>query len=60
MRAGEFPYDDGWTEDPDDGSAGVREPRRPKPLGPSGGAGERPIPDGPAVLEESPCLTERT
>jgi hypothetical protein len=27
-----------------DGSAGVREPRHPKPLGPMSSAGERPMP----------------
>ncbi|RKT53189.1 hypothetical protein [Saccharothrix australiensis] len=52
--------DEGWTDDPDDGSAGVREPRRPKPLGPSSGAGERPIPDDPVAVEASQCLIERT
>jgi hypothetical protein len=30
-----------------DGSAGVREPRRPKPLGPMSGAGEAPPPAEP-------------
>lgn len=32
--------------DPDDpdGTAGVREPRRPLPLGPTSGAGRRPVP----------------
>jgi hypothetical protein len=34
----------GLDDDPD-GSAGVREPRRPKPLGPMSGAGERPVPE---------------
>lgn len=37
-----------FPPDPDDpdygGSAGVREPRHPKPLGPMSGAGEAPIP----------------
>jgi hypothetical protein len=37
--------DDPRFDDPDDGAAGVREPRRPKPLGPMSGAGERPIPE---------------
>jgi hypothetical protein len=40
-------------DDPDDGSAGVREPRRPKPLGPMSGAGERPIPE-PAIAASLP------
>jgi hypothetical protein len=36
--------DDG--DGPDgDGSAGVREPRHPKPLGPMSSAGERPMPE---------------
>lgn len=36
-----------WLDDEDDpdGSAGVREPRRPKPLGPMSGAGELPEPE---------------
>ena len=34
----------------DDGSAGVREPRHPKPFGPMGGAGERPVPEDPIVM----------
>jgi hypothetical protein len=37
-------FDDG--DGPEgDGSAGVREPRRPKPLGPMSSAGERPMPE---------------
>ena len=32
------------------GSAGVREPRQPKPLGPMSGAGEMPIPQPPTYL----------
>jgi hypothetical protein len=32
-------------DDDADGSAGVREPRRPKPPGPMSGAGERPVPE---------------
>ncbi|HEX4221127.1 MAG TPA: DUF3073 family protein [Pseudonocardiaceae bacterium] len=37
-------FDDG--DGPDgDGSAGVREPRHPKPLGPMSSAGERPMPE---------------
>ncbi|HEX5118274.1 MAG TPA: hypothetical protein VFW65_24075 [Pseudonocardiaceae bacterium] len=37
-------------DDPgDDGSAGVREPRRPKPKGPVSGAGARPAPEAPLV-----------
>jgi hypothetical protein len=39
---------DGFLDDPDDddlgGSAGVREPRPPRPCGPMTGAGEKPIP----------------
>ncbi len=59
VYAGDFPDD--WRDDSDDdGSAGVREPRHPKPFGPIGGAGERPIPDEPIVLKESMCLIERT
>lgn len=50
----------GWDDDPDDGSAGVREPRRPEPLGPSSGAGERPPPEDPMTIEETQCLIERT
>jgi hypothetical protein len=33
----------------DDGSAGVREPRRPKPKGPVSGAGVLPEPQPPLV-----------
>jgi hypothetical protein len=47
VPAGEVPYDDGWDDFGDDGSAGVREPRHPKPLGPMSGAGERPIAEEP-------------
>lgn len=35
---------DGGDGPDGDGSAGVREPRRPKPLGPMSSAGERPMP----------------
>ncbi|TQM80471.1 hypothetical protein FHX81_2805 [Saccharothrix saharensis] len=56
---GEFPYD-GWDDEPDDGAAGVREPRHPQPLGPVSGAGERPIPDDPIAVKETQCLIERT
>lgn len=40
----------GLFDDPDDpgrpdGTAGVREPRRPKPSGPLSDAGERPVPE---------------
>ena len=38
---------DRGPDDPGEGSAGVREPRRPKPLGPMSGAGERPVPEPP-------------
>lgn len=60
--ARELPYgwDDGWNDPGDDGSAGVREPLHPKPLGPTSGAGERPIPDDPTALKETQCLIERT
>jgi hypothetical protein len=54
------PLDDGWDDEPGDGSAGVREPRHPKPFGPTSGAGERPIPDEPIAVKESQCLIERT
>ncbi|MEU7525669.1 hypothetical protein AB0A74_08045 [Saccharothrix sp. NPDC042600] len=57
--AGDFP-EDPWWDDPDDGSAGVREPRHPRPLGPTSGAGERPIPDDPIAVKETQCLIERT
>ncbi|HEX3648380.1 MAG TPA: hypothetical protein VHV49_08125 [Pseudonocardiaceae bacterium] len=36
-------------DDPDDGAAGVREPRRPKPKGPMSDAGARPEPEPPLV-----------
>lgn len=36
----------GW----DEGSAGVREPRHPKPLGPLADAGELPVPQPPAMV----------
>jgi hypothetical protein len=40
------PGDDSWNDDEGDaGSAGVREPRRPKPLGPMADAGELPVPE---------------
>ncbi|HEX3789060.1 MAG TPA: hypothetical protein VHW44_14455 [Pseudonocardiaceae bacterium] len=39
-----------FGDDPDeDGSAGVREPRRPKPKGPVSGAAELPISEPPLV-----------
>ena len=47
-------------DDPDGGSAGVREPRTPQPLGPDGGAGERPLPQDPTPIEETQCRIERT
>lgn len=37
-------------DDPDDGSASVREPRRPKPLGPLADAGELPPPQPPTMV----------
>ncbi|MEU4739344.1 hypothetical protein AB0G02_02615 [Actinosynnema sp. NPDC023658] len=55
----ELPFD-GWDDDPDDGSAGVREPRHPRPLGPTSGMGERPIPDEPIAVKETMCLIEPT
>jgi hypothetical protein len=40
------PWDDFWDDDEGDaGSAGVREPRHPKPLGPLADAGELPVPE---------------
>jgi hypothetical protein len=40
------PWDDSWNDDDGDaGSAGVREPRHPKPLGPRADAGELPVPE---------------
>lgn len=48
-----YPDDAPWLlgndDDPEDGTAGVREPRRPKPSGPMSGAGQRPVPDAPLV-----------
>ncbi|WP_327558435.1 hypothetical protein [Actinophytocola sp.] len=38
----ELGFDD---DDPGSGSAGVREPRQPKPFGPMSGAGEKPMPE---------------
>ncbi|XVS65918.1 hypothetical protein ACQPYE_07635 [Actinosynnema sp. CA-299493] len=58
LVAREVPY--GWDDDPDDGSTGVREPRHPQPLGPTSGAGERPIPDEPTAVKETQCPIERT
>lgn len=44
-------YDDWWTDDEgDEGSAGVREPRRPTPLGPRSGAGALPEPEPPVTV----------
>jgi len=42
-----------WLDDDDDfgGSAGVREPRYPKPLGPMSGAGEAVPADPPLVAQ---------
>jgi len=49
------PADDlgGWFGDDEDGdgSAGVREPRRPMPLGPMSGAGEAPLPPPPLAAK---------
>jgi hypothetical protein len=45
--------DYGWQDDDDgydDGSAGVREPRHPKPLGPMSDAGASPEPEPPAMI----------
>jgi len=44
---------DGFFDDGDEGpgSAGVREPRRPKPLGPMAGAGEAVPPEPPLVAK---------
>lgn len=41
----------GWRDDEDDdGSAGVREPRHPKPFGPMSGAGALPEPEPPVMI----------
>jgi hypothetical protein len=49
------PWEDGWYGDDegDAGSAGVREPRRPKPYGPLADAGVLPEP-GPALVVTLP------
>jgi hypothetical protein len=49
------PWDQGWYGDDEDdaGSAGVREPRHPKPLGPLADAGALPEPE-PFVLVALP------
>jgi hypothetical protein len=41
-----------WFDDEegDDGAAGVREPRHPKPLGPMSDAGALPIPEPPTMM----------
>lgn len=41
------PWEDGWYGDDEGeaGSAGVREPRHPNPLGPLADAGELPLPE---------------
>jgi hypothetical protein len=45
------PWDDAWDDDEGDaGSAGVREPRHPKPLGPMADAGELPVPEPPLAV----------
>jgi hypothetical protein len=45
------PWDDGWYGDEGEaGSAGVREPRHPKPLGPLTDAGELPLPEPPRMV----------
>lgn len=41
---------DEFGDDDDDGSAGVREPRRPKPLGPMSDAGALPEPEPPMLI----------
>lgn len=48
--------DPGWQpgDDPDEGTAGVREPRRPKPSGPLSGAGALPEPEPPLAA----CLPD--
>lgn len=45
---GDWP--DPWDDYGDDGSAGVREPRHPTPLGPMSDAGELPIPEPPVMI----------
>jgi hypothetical protein len=40
----------GHGDGDDSGSAGVREPRHPKPLGPMSGAGELPVPVPPTMI----------
>ena len=49
-----YGWDEGWNDDWDDGgdagSAGVREPRYPKPLGPLADAGELPVPEPPLMI----------
>lgn len=45
----------GWPEDGGDGSAGVREPRHPKPFGPMSGAGEAPPPAEPLFARLADC-----
>jgi len=42
-----------WFDEDDGGSAGVREPRRPKPLGPMAGAAEA-VPADPPLAAELP------
>lgn len=42
--------DDNDTDDDPGGSAGVREPRHPKPSGPMSGAGEKPLPEPDLVV----------
>ncbi|HEV7647398.1 MAG TPA: hypothetical protein VGP26_04480 [Actinophytocola sp.] len=42
--------DPGPDDDGDDGSAGVREPRHPKPLGPMSDAGALPVPVPPQLI----------
>jgi hypothetical protein len=59
VPAGEFP-DDGGGDSPDDGSSGVREPRRPKPFGPVSGAGQRPVPDDPIAVSLPDPRTEQS
>ena len=46
----DFDYSDGGDDNGDDGSAGVREPRHPMPLGPMSDAGALPEPEPPQMI----------